>query len=133
MTPSRLLLRLRNRSVWKDPQRKVLTLESFAETEADGGKDLVAAARKISEPDLREHVLRHAEDEERHARLFRGRAAELRAALALAPDAGRSDKAYDLSRGRRGEQSGKPEGRVSFVVPAHDRFVLAALRAHFRS
>lgn len=96
-------MKLRNRSVWKDPHRKVLTLESFAETEADGGKDLVAAARKISEPDLREHVLRHAEDEERHARLFRGRAAELRADLAMAPDAERSDKAYDLSRGRRGE------------------------------
>jgi len=93
----------KNRSVWTDPVRRFRTLQSFSETEEDGGKDLVAAARRISDPDLREHIIRHAEDEVRHASLFRNRAAEVRD---LAADAGHgsdgSDKAYDLSRGRKG-------------------------------
>lgn len=96
--------RRRSRAVWSDPVRRFRTLQSFAETEEDGGKDLVAAARRISDPDLRQHIVRHARDEVRHASLFRNRAAEVRdeagAALSSSAD---GDKAYDLSRGRRGE------------------------------
>ena len=64
----------KNRSVWTDPVRRFRTLQSFSETEEDGGKDLIAAARRISDPDLRSHIERHAEDEVRHASLFRNRA-----------------------------------------------------------
>ena len=39
--------------VWTDPVRRYRTLLSFAETEEDGGRDLAAAARRISDPDLR--------------------------------------------------------------------------------
>jgi rubrerythrin len=87
--------------VWRDPLRKLRTLESFAETEEDGGRDLLSAAGKVLDPKLREHLLRHARDEERHAALFRRHAAELHARLALpARNALESDRAHDLARGR---------------------------------
>ena len=83
--------------------RKWKTLESFAGTEEDGGKDLVAAAKRISDPDLRGHIERHAADEIRHAELFRKRATEFGARLTQhGGQEGVSDKAYDLSRGRKG-------------------------------
>ncbi|HVS19328.1 MAG TPA: ferritin-like domain-containing protein, partial [Planctomycetota bacterium] len=66
-----------SRAVWSDPQRKRATLELFARTEADGGRDLSAAAARTRDPWLREHLERHASDEERHARLFRECAAAL--------------------------------------------------------
>jgi len=103
MKISQRLACFRNRSVWTDPVRRVRTLESFAETEADGGRDLLTAARRISDPDLRVHIEHHAEDEVRHARLFRERAAELRADIDLGSvRAEESDSSYDLSRGRKG-------------------------------
>jgi len=93
--------RRRNRAVWADPVRKLRTLEGFARTEADGGVDIAAAARRVTDPELREHLLRHAKDEERHAELFHRRASELReesgAAQVAVED---SDKAYDLTRSR---------------------------------
>jgi hypothetical protein len=96
--------RRRNRAVWRDPVRRFLTLQSFAETEEDGGKDLQAAARRISDPDLRQHIERHAKDEVRHASLFRHRAAAVHdSAGSGLSGSGASDRAYDLSRGRRGE------------------------------
>ena len=94
----------RNRAVWTDPMRRVRTLESFSETEADGGRDLVVAARKVSDPELREHLERHAEDEERHAALFRNRAAELRSAAGVSTAGEGPDRPYDLSRGRPGSE-----------------------------
>ena len=97
---SRLLDQRRHRTVWQDPVRRFQTLLSFAETEEDGGRDLVAAARRISDPELREHILRHAKDEARHAELFRRRAAQLREEAGGALERGGSDKAYDLTRGR---------------------------------
>lgn len=100
---SRRLATRRVRPVWDDPVRRYRTLLSFAETEEDGGKDLAAAARRISDPDLRKHILRHAEDERRHAALFRRRAAEFADAAAGGDaGAGASDRAYDLSRKRPG-------------------------------
>jgi rubrerythrin len=99
------LARWRHRGAWSDPARKLRTLESFAETEEDGGRDLEVAARRVGDPELRHHLLRHADDEKRHAALFRKHAAELRARLAQsARDAGESDSAYDLSRGRKGHE-----------------------------
>jgi len=96
--------RIRYRAVWADPARKLRTLESFAETEEDGGKDLEVAARRVADPDLRAHLERHALDERRHAELFRDRAAAVRAAASLETrDALESDRAYDLSRGRKDE------------------------------
>jgi len=97
-----LMLRSRSRPVWQDPVRKVLTLESFSRTEADGGRDIGSAARKVTDPELRGHLERHTEDELRHAELFRSRAAELRDATDMSPaGSGELDEhAYDLSRGR---------------------------------
>jgi len=97
--------RLRHGGVWNDPRRKLRTLESFAETEEDGGRDLLAAAGRVVDPKLRDHLLRHARDEERHAALFRKHAAELHARLALPTrDALEADRAHDLSRGRKGHE-----------------------------
>jgi len=107
MNPGDLLLRARSRAVWADPARTLLTLESFARTEADGGRDIASAARRVVDPELRKHLERHAGDEMRHAEMFRRRAEELRAAggarVAAASAAGADvagDAAYDLSRGR---------------------------------
>jgi len=100
-----VLARWKHRGAWSDPARKLRTLESFAETEEDGGRDLEVAARRAADPDLRSHLLRHADDEKRHAAIFRKHAADLRARLALAArDAQESDRVYDLSRGRKGHE-----------------------------
>ncbi len=104
MSLRRSIALYRNRAVWSDPTRKLRTLESFAETEEDGGKDLEVAARRVTDPDLRMHLERHADDERRHAELFRTRAAEVRSRAGLgARDADESDQSYDLSRGRKSE------------------------------
>jgi len=98
----KLATRWRSRASWSDPARKVKSLESFAQTEEDSGWDLLAAAKQISDPELREHMLRHAGDEARHARLFQTRAAELRAELPNNRAQGDApDRPYDMSRGRR--------------------------------
>jgi len=97
-----LLLRLRSRAVWRDPVRTVLTLESFARTEADGGRDIGSAAGKVADAELRGRLLRHTGDELRHARLFAERAAALREHVVVPPElehAAGGDP-YDLSRGR---------------------------------
>jgi hypothetical protein len=78
--------RRRFAAIWADPLRKRATLELFARTEADGGRDLAAAAARTRDAWLREHLARHAADEERHARLFRERAAELSAEGVRAAD-----------------------------------------------
>jgi len=104
MSFSSFLLRRKSRAIWQDPLRRYRTLQSFSETEEDGGHDLIAAAGRISDPELREHILRHADDEVRHAELFRTRATEVRD-LAMAgrgaegKDAGRG---YDLTGTRSG-------------------------------
>lgn len=116
------------RAVWADPLRKVRTLESFAETEADGGAEIRAAIPFAQRDTLRGHLERHAKDEVRHAELFRKRAAELRSegAFALDEDA-TSDRAFDISR-TRGEQdvhgslAGSPideVGEVHYVAKLH--------------
>lgn len=67
---------------WRDPSQLAALLTSFAHTEAEGGDDLRAAAARVVDPWLREHLTRHARDELRHAALFRARAAELRGDVA---------------------------------------------------
>jgi hypothetical protein len=96
------LLAQKSRAVWADPVRKVLTLESFSRTEADGGADIGSAASKVSDEELRGHLLRHTDDELRHARLFATRAAELRQTVAVPPELEHDADGdqYDLSRGR---------------------------------
>jgi hypothetical protein len=65
-----LLLPL-HRWVWKNPHRRARKLLVFAETEADGGRDLARAAEVTTDPLLRRLYLRHSVDERRHAEMFR--------------------------------------------------------------
>src|SRR5687768_961515 len=91
----------RSRAIWNDPVRHFRTLVSFSETELDGGKDLKLAAQRVTDPELRMHLERHAQDEERHAGLFRTRAAEVRSEAARGSlEAHESDRAWDLGRAR---------------------------------
>ena len=80
------MLFLLHRWIWQDPQRCARKLFSFAETEADGGRDLIRAAELTDDPTLRRLFTLHAVDEDRHAGLFRARgSALLRAQPARAP------------------------------------------------
>ncbi|HEX5182675.1 MAG TPA: ferritin-like domain-containing protein [Allosphingosinicella sp.] len=65
------------RWVWRDPVRRGHRLLRFAEVEADGGRDLARAAELTADPKLRRLYLRHAQDEQRHAEIFRRRGTEL--------------------------------------------------------
>lgn len=90
--------RRRYRAVWADPARKARTLESFAQTEANGGADIAAASKRATNADLRGHLERHASDEVRHAELFRSRAVALHAAgVGKGAESGFSDRASNLS------------------------------------
>src|SRR5690242_9316523 len=90
----------RRPSLWSDPVRKLRTLESFARTEDDAGLDIERALARVRDPALRAHLERHARDERRHAVLFRGRAAELRAGGVEAPREDAADRSYDLELAR---------------------------------
>jgi rubrerythrin len=85
-----------HRWVWADAQRRARKLLRFAETEADGGRDLSRAAELTRDASLRQLYLRHAEDEMRHAELFRRRGRELLASR------GRVFEANWLAPGERG-------------------------------
>jgi hypothetical protein len=94
------MFQLLHRWIWRDPERCARKLFTFAETEADGGRDLVRAAELTGDPTLRRLFTVHAVDEERHAQLFRARGAELLRSL---PD--RSSTPFQLnwvSPGERG-------------------------------
>ena len=137
-----LLSRTRNRRAWSEPARKLRTLESFAATEEDGGRDLEVAARRVSDPELRAHLARHAADEVRHAALFHARAAELRSELALpARDALEPDRAYDLARHRSHELDAhgflradlsEEHGEIAYVAMLHvaERRAAELFRVH---
>ena len=60
--------------VWRSRTLRVRNLLRFAETEADGGRDIVRAADITQDPILRRLFIFHAKDEQRHADLFRKRA-----------------------------------------------------------
>jgi rubrerythrin len=85
-----------HRWVWADAQRRARKLLRFAETEADGGRHLSRAAELTRDASLRRLYLRHAEDEMRHAELFRRRGRELLASR------GRVFEANWLAPGERG-------------------------------
>ncbi len=74
--------------VWLDTARRASNLLRFAETEAEGGRDLVRAAEVTSDPLLRTLFLFHARDEQRHAELFRRRGSLLHQALCAPSRAG---------------------------------------------
>jgi rubrerythrin len=86
---------------WREPVRALATLLSFANTEEDGGRDILAAAERTNSAELRAHLRRHAEDELRHAALFRAAAATLRARGVQAPE--HTQHRYDLRRAGRDE------------------------------
>ncbi len=71
------MLQFVHRWIWRDPERCARKLFTFAETEADGGRDLVRAAELTDDPTLRRLFTIHAVEEERHAQLFRARGAAL--------------------------------------------------------
>jgi rubrerythrin len=75
------LLKPVHRWVWADAHRRAHKLLRFAETEADGGRDLARAAELTSDALLRRLYLRHASDELRHADMFRRRGSSMLAAL----------------------------------------------------
>ena len=100
MQMMRILLRPLHRWVWLDTARRARKLLHFAETEAEGGRDLVRAAEVTPDPLLRRLFLFHARDEQRHAELFRRRGAAL-----LLPLAGCAQSGYRadwLAPGERG-------------------------------
>ena len=88
-----------HRWVWSDPNRRARKLLRFSETEADGGRDLARAAELTRDPSLRRLYLRHADDEARHAVLFRVRGREL---LATLPHRREALEANWLTPGERG-------------------------------
>lgn len=67
------LLRPLHRWVWSNARRRGEKLLLFAQTEADGGRDIARAAERTHDALLRRLYLRHAQDEQRHANLFRTR------------------------------------------------------------
>jgi rubrerythrin len=94
------MFQLLHRWIWRDPERRARKLFTFAETEADGGRDLVRAAEVTEDPTLRRLFTVHAVDEERHAQLFRRRGAALLQSLE-----GRASTPFQLnwvSPGERG-------------------------------
>jgi rubrerythrin len=70
-----------HRWVWDDEHRRAHKLLRFAETEADGGRDLARAAELTGDGLLRRLYLRHAADEQRHAEMFRARGKAMLASL----------------------------------------------------
>ncbi len=71
------MLRPVHRWVWLSAERRASKLFRFAETEADGGRDISRAAELTADPLLRRLYLRHAQDEQRHCELFRQRGRSL--------------------------------------------------------
>jgi hypothetical protein len=100
------LLRPLHRWVWSDPYRRAQKLMRFAETEADGGRDIARAAELTKDGLLRRLYLRHAMDEQRHAGLFRARGRAIYAALHAESVAGGANggsfQANWLAPGERG-------------------------------
>jgi hypothetical protein len=77
------MISLLHRWIWQDPGRCARKLFEFAETESDGGRDLIRAAELTKDPLLRRLFMVHALDEERHAGLFRAQATALSRSLAV--------------------------------------------------
>ncbi len=93
------LLKPVHRWVWADAHRRAHKLLRFAETEADGGRDLTRAAELTRDALLRRLYLRHASDELRHADMFRKRGRTMLASLSRR---GAGVEANWLAPGERG-------------------------------
>jgi hypothetical protein len=108
--PSRFdrLLRPIHRWVWDDPRRRARKLLRFAETEADGSRDLSRAAELTGDGLLRRLYLRHASDEQRHAELLRKRGRALARSLPRTGEA--SFEANWFAPGERGLDDLKVDG-----------------------
>jgi hypothetical protein len=108
------VLRPVHRWVWRDERRAARKLFTFAVTEADGGRDLSRAAELTADPLLRRLFLRHAQDEQHHAELFRARGRTLLAALGhrRAP---RFEAAW-LAPGERGRDDLRVDGRDASLL-----------------
>lgn len=101
-------------SVWSDRERSRATLLSFARTEREGGRDLEAAIDKVMDPEIRGHLVRHAEDEARHAGLFHERWMELQ-------DAGAPRTEHGAVSGA-GDRGSRVASRSAEEVNAHGFF-----------
>ncbi|HET7085844.1 MAG TPA: hypothetical protein VFI23_13795 [Rhizomicrobium sp.] len=93
------MFQLLHRWIWHDPERCARKLLTFAQTEADGGRDLVRAAELTQDTTLRRLFTVHAADECRHAELFRSRGSALLRSLP-----GRSATAFQLNWMTPGER-----------------------------
>jgi hypothetical protein len=71
------LMRPLHQWVWRDDDRRLRKLLTFADVETDGGRDILRAAEVTPDPLLRRLYLEHAIDELRHGDLFRDRGAAL--------------------------------------------------------
>ncbi len=118
-----------HRWVWKDAARRARKLLDFAETEADGGRDLVQAAELTQDPLLRRLYLLHAADEERHASLFRSRGTALRRGLP-APE-GASLQLNWISPGERGLDDLRVHNECDASLLAFLHLSEKAAAAHF--
>jgi rubrerythrin len=93
--------------IWSNKALRARNLLRFAETEADGGRDLVRAAELTGDPILRRLLIFHANDEQRHANLFRQRGLAI---LRELPRSSRPLGAPDwLTPGERGQDDLKVE------------------------
>lgn len=113
------MLPLIHRWVWSNPRRRAQKLLRFAETEADGGRDLLRAAELTADPLLRRLYLKHASDEYHHASLFRERGAALLRAL---PESSALNFQADwLSPGERGldDLRIEPEAEAALLAFLH--------------
>jgi hypothetical protein len=66
-----------HRWVWRDHDRRLRKLLTFADVESDGGRDILRAAEVTPDPLLRRLYLEHAIDELHHGDLFRHRGVAL--------------------------------------------------------
>ena len=108
-----------HRWVWRNPHRRAQKLLRFAETEADGGRDLLRASELTADPLLRRLYLKHASDEYHHANLFRERGAAL---LRACPESSALNFQADwLSPGERGldDLRIEPEAEAALLAFLH--------------
>ena len=81
------LMRPVHQWVWRDVDRRLRKLLTFADVETDGGRDILRAAEVTPDPLLRRLYLEHAIDELHHGDLFRERGAALLQTRRTAPGA----------------------------------------------
>lgn len=55
---------------WRSEDARARRMREFADTEAFGARDLARAAERVQDPWLRRQLIRHAQDEVRHAGLL---------------------------------------------------------------